>query len=136
MQPLEKLGVFALVVVIGLLVYWYIKFIKNGEPLDPSDKDWKKTRDEELYPLIAEFKVWLDDVAVKTGEWHSKIEVVFGKMIKQMWNDGGNWMNIILEFFKQIGRAISWNKYRVVYCILALIIFGLVKYYIFDKMGA
>lgn len=127
----EKLGIFILAVVVALCVWFYVRYIKNGEPLDPSDTDWKKTRDEELKPLIDKFNQWLKEVAESTKSWRKQIDKVFGKMIKQMWNDGGKLLSIIIAVFQYIGEIISWNKWRYVYIAILLIVAGLILHYVF-----
>lgn len=132
MNPLNQLLVFVLVVVVALACYIYFHYIKSEPALDPSDKDWKKYRDEVLNPHIEEDKLWAESVAmegkVRAYNRDEELKVYF----KKMWNDGGNWWNMIVECFKNIGKIIHWTEYRWWYIGAFLIIFGLVLHYVFE----
>lgn len=130
MQPLEKLGIFILVVVVAAIAYVYFRYIVAGEDLPPEDKDWKKTRDEEVYRKIDKYKNWLEETAAMSKALLADIDVSVHKMFKQLKNDTIFQWGFIVEFFKEIGRLINWNKWRIFYIAVLVILFGLFLHYV------
>jgi len=131
MNPLNQLLVFVLVVVVGLLAYVYFHYIKSGDPLPKEDKDWKKTKREELDPKIDADKKWADEKIAEGKVRAYETDQILCKFFKQLWNDGIFQWGAVKAFFEYIGEIIWWNKYRWWYVGALLIIIGLVCHYIF-----
>ncbi|MBQ0066802.1 MAG: hypothetical protein KBS60_01250 [Phascolarctobacterium sp.] len=130
LNPLNQVGVFLFLVVAVLVAYIYCHYIKRGEPLPPSDKDWKRTRDTVVAEAIKDLEEFIQnfkrDLAFKRERLDNNLSIMF----KQLWNDGIFQWGFIAECFKEFGRLINWKKYRVVYCIIILILCGLFLYYV------
>jgi len=131
MNPLNQLLVFVLVVVVALACYIYFHYIKSEPTLDPSDKDWKKYRDEVLNPHLEEDKAWAEKVAdeakVRAYNRDEELKVYF----KKLWNDGGNWWELFKASVNRILEMLHVKEYWAWYAGAFLILGGLVLHYIF-----
>jgi len=94
------------------------------------DTDWKATR-AKLYKKIDEFNAWLAAKAAEAEPFAQEIKDLTVLMFKQMWADGGQYWNIIKEFFAWIGRIINWKDWKWAYCGVGLVLFGLILHYVF-----
>lgn len=131
LNPLNQLGLVVLGVIVGLCVFVYVKYIKGGDPISPDDKDWKTTRDMEVEPKLAGIKAWLDETKDTYHELVHDLDKSIAKMFKQLVNDTIFQWGFVKEFFKAVGRAINWNKYKFVYIFIILVVCGLILHYVF-----
>lgn len=130
MNPLNQLLCFVLVVIVAVMAYIYFHYIKSEPALDPSDKDWKKYRDEVLNPNLEKDKLWAEEVAMEAKVRATARDEELKIYFKKLWNDGGNWWELFKASVKRILDMLHFKEYWPWYVGAFLILFGLFLHYI------